>query len=107
MFTPSFRIPFLIMIGWTLLFFIFPLVAMAVMCLGISALFVGYVLKCIRTGVVAGSRLGSISFSFERSRQPALFWVFTLLYLACGIGAVCLAVFGVFRNHHDLLIHYF
>jgi hypothetical protein len=107
MFTPAFRIPFLILVSWTLLFFIFPLVALAVMGLGISALFFGCVLKCIRTGVVAGSNGGSIWFSFERSRQPALFWVFTLLYLACGIGAICLAVFGVFRNHHDLLIHYF
>jgi hypothetical protein len=107
MFTPAFRIPFLILIGWTLLFFIFPMIAMAVMGLGIGALFFGYVLKCLRDGVVAGSRLGSFSFSFERSRQPAMFWLFTLLYFACGIGAVSLAVLGAFRSRHDLLIHYF
>ena len=107
MFTPAFRIPFLILIGWALLFFIFPLIAMVVACFGISVLLFSYVLQCLRDGMVSGSRLGGFSFSFERNRQPAMFWLFTLLYLVFGIGAAGLAVFGVFKNRHDLLIHYF
>ena len=107
MFTLAFRMPILILIGWTILFFIFPLAAMLIVCLGVSAIFFYFALVSLRQGSVRGGGYGFPSFSFDRSRQPIQFWIVNMLILGFGIDLLSLVIFGFFHNRHGLLIRYF
>jgi hypothetical protein len=109
MFTRGFCIWGSILIGWTVLFFIYPMIAMFSMGLWLGVfLFIYAVLKSVREGIVRGSNApGSFYFSFERYRQPILFWLVVLLYASTAIGIIAISIIGFVKNFKDLLVHYF
>jgi hypothetical protein len=104
--TPAFRIPFLILISWTLLFFIYPKIAGIIGLFGISALFFYGVRNGMRKRVIKAMIAGTIS-TFERDRQPFMFWFFILLYLFVGLVVIGLGIFCIHDKSIDLLVHYF
>jgi hypothetical protein len=104
--TPAFRIPFVILISWTLLFFIYPYIAMLFIFPVVSVLFFYFAISGVRNGVT-GTAYGLRGFTFERSRKPFLFWFFILFYFLWGILILGMGIFAILKNTNNLSVHYF
>jgi hypothetical protein len=107
MFTRDFRIWGSILISWTVLFFVFPVVAAIILGFGFVCLFSHAVVKGVRDGVTAGG-IKWWSFPVERVRRPFLFWFYICLFALCGIISFVGSVWGIASNakDHKLWMHY-
>jgi hypothetical protein len=95
--TPTFRITLLILISWTLLFFIYPIIAAIVGLFASSVLIFYIAFNGMRKGVIMAG-FGLRGFIFERSLKPFMFWFFILLYVFVGVLVCGLAIFGILKN---------
>jgi hypothetical protein len=106
MFTRDFRIWGSVLIGWTLLFFIYPMIAMFIVGFGMSTFFFYIVLKAVRDGFI------KVAFGFrvatcQRNQEPFLFWFFILFFISMRTLLSGMIIFGIYKKPSDLLIHYF
>ena len=97
---------FPILIGWTVLFFIFPLIAMSILVFAISTLMFYLMCSALRGGV-ARIAYGLRGFAFERGQQPLAFWLCILLYICTWIAGFGLVIFGIIKNFRHLFVGYF
>ena len=105
MFAPPFRILFCTLIGWTLLLFIYPLIAMSLMVIGLGVAIICLARQGVRDGIIQGGK-GSANFSFEREKQPLMFRVVILLQVIFGVSIIVGVIFGVIHDSKDMFSHY-
>ena len=106
MFGPPYRILFSIIIGWAILLFIYPIIALIIAIFAIGMFFFYFARDGIRNGS-AGIAFGSHAIIFKRNKKPLGFWLCILLRIVCGMALCGTAIFVIFKNPPIMTALYF